>query len=330
MFSSPVRQFGAIIFVCFTTALWTQLVCGASLAQGYPSKPVRLIVPAAAGGPTDVVARSITPKLAESLGQPVLVDNRGGVGGIIGTDIVAKAPPDGHTIAMVFISYVTNPTLVAKLPYDTLKDFAPVTLIGYQTTVLVVHPSLPVNSVKELIALAKARPGTLSYAGDTASAAYLAGELFKYMTGTSIVHVPYKGNAPALTDTLAGHVPFMFSGTLSSLPYVKAGRLKALAVTSAQRSPLAPELPTLIESGLPGFEVSPWYGVVAPVRTPKEVIGSLNSEIVKVLRTPDVKERFSSQGVELIGSTPEEFDTYIRREIAKWEKVLKAAGIRAN
>lgn len=317
-------------YACLPAALTIQFLCGPAVAQSYPSKPVRLIVPAAPGGPTDVVARSIAPKLAESLGQPVVVDNRGGVGGIIGTDIVAKAPPDGHTIAMVFISFVTNPTLVAKLPYDTLKDFSPVTLISYQTAVLVVHPSLPVNSVNELIALAKARPGKLSYAGDTASAAYLAGELFKYMTGTSIVHVPYKGNAPALIDTLAGHVPFMFNAINTCLPYVKAGRLKALAVTSVQRSLLAPELPTMIESGLPGFEVSPWYGVVAPVRTPKEVIGRLHSDIVKVLRTPDVRERFSSQGVELIGSTPEQFDGYIREEISKWDKVLTAAGIRAR
>lgn len=317
-------------FVCFTTSLSTQLACGASLAQSYPSKPVRLIVPAAPGGPTDVAARSIAAKLAEILGQPVLVDNRAGAGGIVGTDIVAKAPPDGHTIAMVFISFVTNPTLVAKLPYDTLKDFAPVTLVGYQTAVLVVHPSLPVNSVKELIVLAKARPGKLSYAGDTGSGAHLAGELFKYMTGTSIVHVPYKGNAPALIDTLAGHIPFMFNAIITSLPHVKAGKLKALAVTSSKRSSLAPELPTMSESDLPGFEVTPWYSVVAPGRTPKEAIARLNSEIVKVLRTPDVKERLSIQGVELVGSTPEELDAYIRREIAKWEKVLKAAGIRAN
>jgi len=316
-------------YACLPAALTIQFLCGLAVAQSYPSKPVRLIVPAAPGGPTDVVARSIAPKLAESLGQPVVVDNRGGVGGIIGTDIVAKAPSDGHTVAMVFISFVTNPALVAKLPYDTLRDFAPVTLIGYQTAVLVVHPSLPVNSVKELIALAKVRPGKLSYAGDTASAAYLAGELFKYMTGTSIVHVPYKGNAPALIDTLAGHIPFMFNAIITCLPYVKAGKLKALAITSAQRSSLAAELPTMIESGLPGFEVSPWYGIVAPVRTPNEVIGRLHSDIVKVLRTPDVKERFSSQGVELIGSTPEQFDAYIRKEITKWDKVLTAAGIRA-
>lgn len=317
-------------YACLPAALTIQFLCGPAVAQSYPSKPVRLIVPAAPGGPTDVVTRSIAPKLTESLGQPVVVDNRGGAGGIIGTDLVAKAKPDGHTIAMVFISYVTNPTLVAKLPYDTLRDFAPVTLVGYQTAVLVVHPSLPVSSVKELIALAKARPGKISYAGDTASAAYLAGELFKYMTGTSIVHVPYKGNAPAMIDTLAGHVPFMFNAIITCLPYVKAGKLKALAVTSVQRSSLAPELPTMIESGLPGFEVSPWYGVVAPARTPKEVIGRLHSDIVKVLRTPDVKERFSSQGVELIGSTPEQFDVYIHKEITKWDKVLTAAGLRAH
>lgn len=326
-----MKPFSAlVVHIVLPAAFMTHLLCGTAIAQGYPSKPVRLIVPAAPSGPTDVAARSIAPKLAEILGQPVLVDNRAGAGGIIGTDIVAKAPPDGHTIAMVFISFVTNPTLVAKLPYETLRDFAPVTLVGYQTAVLVVHPSLPVNSVKELIALAKARPGKLSYAGDTGSGAHLAGELFKYMTDTSIVHIPYKGNAPALIDTLAGHIPFMFNAIITSLPHVKAGKLKALGVTSSKRSSLAPELPTMSESGLPGFEVSPWYGVVAPVRTPKEVIARLNSEIVKVLHTRDLKERLSGQGVELVGGTSEEFDIYIRSELAKWEKVLKAAGIRAN
>lgn len=317
-------------YACLSAAFTIPFLCGAVVAQGYPSKPVRLVVGAAAGGPTDVVSRNLTPKLAESLGQPVLVDNRGGAGGVIGTEFVAKAPPDGYTLGMVFISHATNPTLVAKLPYDTLKDFAPVTLVAYQTTVLVRHPSLPVNSVKELIALAKAQPGKLSYAGDTGSAAHLAGELFKFMTGTNIVHVSYKGNAPALIDTLAGHIPFMFNAINTCLPLVKAGRLKALAVTSAQRSSLAPELPTMNESGLPGFEVTPWYGVVAPARTPKEAIGRLNSDIVKVLRMPDLKERLSSQGTEVVGGTPEQFDRYIREEISKWDKVLTAAGLRAR
>jgi tripartite-type tricarboxylate transporter receptor subunit TctC len=306
------------------------LLCSAALAQSYPLKPVRLIVPAAAGGPTDLVARTIAPKLAESLGQPIVIDNRGGAGGVIGTDVVAKASPAGYTVAMVFQSHSINPTLVAKLPYDTLRDFTPVALVGYNTAVLVLHPSLPVNSVKELIAFVKARPGKLNYAGDTGSGAHIGGELFKYMTGTSMVHVPYKGNGPALADTLAGHIPLMFNSIMTCLPYVKAGKLKALAVTSLQRSSLAPALPTMSESGLPGFEVVAWYGIVAPARTPEEVIGRLNSEIVKVLRTADLSERLTSQGVELVASTPGQFDAHIRSEMSKWDKVLKAAGIRAQ
>jgi tripartite-type tricarboxylate transporter receptor subunit TctC len=311
-------------------ALTLQILSAAALAQSYPSKPVRLIVGAAAGGPTDLVSRTLTPKLSESLGQPVLVDNRGGAGGIIGSEVVAKAPPDGYTVAMIFGSHATNPALVAKLPYDTLKDFAPVAMVGYNTAVLVLHPSVPARSVKELIALAKAEPGKLSYAGDTGSASHVAGELFKYMTGTTIVHIAYKGNGPALADTLAGHVPLMFASTIICLPYIKATRLKGLAVTSLQRSPLLPELPTLSESGLRDFEVNAWYGVVAPSRTPNEVINRLNVAIVKVLQAPELKERFASQGLEVVGSTPEEFDAHIRLELGKWNKVLKAAGIRGS
>ena len=324
----PIRKL--LNHIGVSTIITTMLFCGTALAQTYPSKPVRLIVPAAAGGPTDLVARSITPKLAEGLGQPVVVDNRGGAGGVLGTDAVAKAPPDGHTLGMVFISHATNPTLVEKLPYDTLRDFAPVVFVGYQTTVLVSHPSLPVNSVQELVALAKAQPGRLNYAGDPGSASHLAGELFKHMTGTTIVHIPYKGNAPALTDTLAGHVTFMFNAINTALPHVKAGKLKGLAVTSSQRSSLAADLPTMAESGLRDFEVTAWYGIVAPARTPQDTIGKLNAETVKVLRTPELKKRLSSQGVEVAGSTAEQFDAHVRKELAKWDKVLRTAGIRSQ
>jgi tripartite-type tricarboxylate transporter receptor subunit TctC len=321
-----------VLLSAYTTAaaFTFQFLCGAASAQLYPSKPVRLVVGAAAGGPTDVVSRTFTPRLSESLGQPVLVDNRGGAGGIIGTDFVAKAAPDGYTVAMVFGSHATNPALVAKMPYDTLKDFSAVTMVGYNTAVLVLHPSVPASSVQELIALAKAQPGKLSYAGDTGSASHVSGELFKSVTGTRIVHIPYKGNGPALTDTLAGHVPLMFTSIITCLPHVKAGKLKALAVTSLQRSPLAPGLPTLSESGLRDFEVNAWFGVVAPARTPSEVIGRLNAAIVKVLQAPDMKERFASQGLEVVSTTPEEFDAYIRAEIGKWARVLGAAGIRAQ
>jgi tripartite-type tricarboxylate transporter receptor subunit TctC len=299
-------------------------------AAQYPAKAVRLVVPAAAGGPTDLLARSIAPKLAEGLGQPLLIENRGGAGGVIGTELVARAAPDGYTIGLVFISHATNPAMVAKLPYDTLKDFAPITLVGYQTLLLVTHPSLPVGSVNELVAMAKSRPGKLDYAADKASGPHLAGELFKYATGTRIVHVPYKGNGPALTDTLAGQVPFMFNTISTSLPYVKTGKLKALAVTSAQRSPLAPELPTMAESGLPGFEVTPWYGLVAPSGTPADVVRKLHAETVKALRSPELKELFAAQGVEIVGGSPDEFRSYIQAEMIKWDKVIKAAGIRGD
>jgi len=320
----PILRAGGALLVALHCA------CGYALAQGFPGKPVRLIVPAAAGGPTDVVARTLAPKLGEHLGQALIVDNRGGAGGVVGTEALAKAPADGYTLAIVFISHATNPTLYAKLPYDTLKDFAAIGMVGHQTTVLVVHPSVPAKSVGDLVALAKARPGALSYAADTASAAHLAGELFRYMSGTSIVHVAFKGNGPALVDTLAGHVPFMFNAIVTSLPHVKAGRLRALAVSSTQRSQLAPDLPTVSESGLRGFEVTAWYGMVAPARTPAEVMRKLSAEVGRTLRLPELRERLSAQGVELTPGTPEQFDLFVRGEISKWEKVLTAAGIRAQ
>jgi tripartite-type tricarboxylate transporter receptor subunit TctC len=309
--------------------VWLAMLCLPAAAQ-YPSKPVRLVVPAAASGPTDLLARIIAPKLAEALGQPVLVDNRGGAGGVVGTDIVAKAAPDGYTLALVFISHATNPAMAGKLPYDTARDFAPVTLVGYQTLLLVVNPSLPVNSVRDLVALARSKPGKLDYAADKASGPHLAGELLKASTGTAIVHIPYKGNGPALADVVAGQVPFMFNTISTSLPYVKAGKLKALAVTSAKRSPLAPDLPTMAESGLPGFEVTPWYGIVAPAGTPPEVIARLHAETVKVLRNPDTRALMEKQGIEVVGSSPQEFAAYIQSETAKWTKVVRAAGIHGD
>jgi tripartite-type tricarboxylate transporter receptor subunit TctC len=311
--------------------LWFLLaMLGLPAAAQYPFKPVRPVVPAAAGGPTDLIARAIAPKLSEGLGQPVLVDNRGGAGGVVGTDIVAKAAPDGHTLALVFISHATNPAMAGKLPYDSARDFAPVTLVGYQTLLLVTHPSLPVNSVRDLITLAKSKPGKLDYAADKASGPHLAGELFKASTGTAIVHIAYKGNGPALADTLSGQIPFMFNTISTSLPHVKAGKLKALAVTSAQRSPLAPDVPTMAESGLPGFEVTPWYGILAPAGTPPEVVARLNAEALKVLRNPETRALLERQGIELVGSSPQEFGAYLQAETAKWTKVIKSAGIHGD
>jgi tripartite-type tricarboxylate transporter receptor subunit TctC len=304
---------------------------GTAFAQGYPSRPVKLLVGVPAGGPTDSVARAIAPDLSEALGQPVVVENRAGASAVIATDAVAKSPPDGHMLAFVFITHATNPTLAPKLPYDTLRDFAPVTQVGAQTMVFVAHPSLAAASVQEVIALAKAQPGKLDYAAsDPGSSPHLAGELFKYMSGTDIVPIWYKGTAPALTDTLAGQVPLMFVSNISVLPHVQSGKLKALAVTGAQRSPLLPDVPTVAEAGLPGYEVRSWYGIVAPAKTPKSIIARLATEVAKIARKPEAKARLAGQGLDLIGSTPEEFDALIRAEIEKWAKVLKAAGVQPH
>jgi len=248
----------------------------------------------------------------------------------VGTEAVAKAVPDGNTVALVFISHAVNPALHATLPYDTLRDFVPVALVGYQPLLLVANPSLPVRSAKDVVALAKSRPEGLAYAADTASASHLAAELFKNVTGTNLVHIPYKGNGPALTDTIAGQVPLMFNTINTSLPHVKAGRLRALAVTSAHRSPLASDIPTMEEAGFPGIEVSAWYGVVAPAGVPAAAVSRLNAEIVKALESQEVRERFAAQGVELSGGTPAEFDAFLRREIAKWGTIVRAAGMTAN
>jgi tripartite-type tricarboxylate transporter receptor subunit TctC len=241
---------------------------------------------------------------------------------------VAKSPPDGHTLAFVFITHATNPTLAPKLPYDTLRDFAPVTQVGSQTMVLAAHPSLPANSVQEVIALAKAQPGKLDYAAsDPGSSPHLAGELFKHMSGTQITAVPYKGTAPALTDTIAGQVPLMFVSNISVLPHVQSGRLKALAVTGAQRSPLLPDVPTVAEADLPGYEVTSWYGIVAPAKTPRSIVNRIATEVAKIAKKGELKARLAGQGLDLVTSTPEEFEAHIRREIQKWATVLKAAGV---
>ncbi|HEY6822081.1 MAG TPA: tripartite tricarboxylate transporter substrate binding protein [Burkholderiales bacterium] len=292
-------------------------------AQGYPSKPIRFMVGVPPGGPTDTVARSITPALSEAFGQPIVVENKPGASAVLATDVVAKAAPDGYTLGFIYITHTTNPILIAKLPYDTLKDFAAVAQVGSQQMLLLANPSFPSSSVQELIALAKASPGKLDYgASDPGSAPHLAGELFKLMSGTSITPVPYKGTAPALTDLLAGQIPIMFVSNISGLPHVRSGKLKALAVTGSRRLSLTPEVPTVAESGLPGYEITSWYGIVAPARTPREVIARLNAEVNRVMREPKMKSRMLAQGLELPETTPEQFDAHIRSEIAKWQKVL--------
>jgi tripartite-type tricarboxylate transporter receptor subunit TctC len=301
-------------------------------ADAYPAKPIRFVVAFPPGGGTDIIARSIAQKLAERLAQQVVVDNRPGAGGNIGTDIVAKSAPDGYTLLMGSAGPLAiNASLFAKMPFDPVRDLAPVTLAASTPNVLVVHPSLKAATVKELIALAKTKPGEINFASSGhGTPAHLAGELFNSMAGVKLVHVPYKGAAPALADLLGGQVQLMFSTMPPALPHVRDGKLRALAVTSLKRSPAAPELPTVDEIALPGFEANTWHGVVLPAGASAAIIARLNREIVAILHLPDVVERLSSQGAEAVGSTPEEFAAYIKSETVKWARVVRESGAKAE
>ncbi|NDH61987.1 MAG: tripartite tricarboxylate transporter substrate binding protein [Alphaproteobacteria bacterium] len=300
-----------------------------ALAQGFPSKPIRLVVPYSAGGGADTTARLIAPKLQEALGQTVVIDNKPGAGGAIGDDFVAKALPDGHTLLIGAFAHAVNPSLMAKMPFRTPDDFAPVSLLVTVPELLVVTPSFPAKSVSELVAMAKAQPGKLSYASSgNGSAQHLAAELFKMRTGTDIQHVPYKGGALAVADVAAGHVPFYFGNMSSALPQVRAGRVRALAVTSPQRSPAAPEIPTMAEAGVTGCEISEWNALLAPAGTPPATIDRLNVELVKILRQDDIKAKFADLGAQTIASTPAELAAFLRAEQAKWAEVVKAAAIK--
>jgi tripartite-type tricarboxylate transporter receptor subunit TctC len=300
-------------------------------AQPYPNKAIRFVVPFPPGGGTDIVARTVTTKLSEALGVPVVVDNRGGAGGTIGTELVARAAPDGYTLVLVSGSHVINPSIYQKLPYDSLRDFSPITLLVSAPGVLVVNPLVPAKNVQELIQLAKSKPGQLNYASaGSGTPPHLAAELFKAMAGVDIIHVPYKGNAQALTDVLGGYVSLTFPTMPSALPHVKNGKLRALGVTSAQRSRSAPEIPTIAESGVPGYEASSWYGVLAPASTPPAIVNKLHDAILNLLQLQDVKERLFGQGLEPSGETPEQFTKRIEREIQKWSKVVKATDARVN
>jgi tripartite-type tricarboxylate transporter receptor subunit TctC len=312
-------------------ALGAGLLCAAAnsvQAQGYPNKPIRIIVPYPPAGFNDTLARTVGQKLTDAWGQPVVVDNRPGGGTLIGTDLVAKAAPDGHTLLITPFAFAVNPSIFKKLPYDPIKDFAPITLAASTPNLLVVNPAVPVKSVKELLATAKSNPAKLNYASTgTGSSNHLSMEKFKQMAGVDIVHVPYKGSAPAVTDLIGGQVNLMFDNIPNVLPHVKAGKLRALAVTSPQRSPHVPDVPTVIEGGVPGYEVTVWFGISAPAGTPEPVLTKLNTEIVKILNMPDVKERFAAQGVDSIGSTPGEFAAHIKAQMAAWAKVVKDSGV---
>ncbi len=306
------------------------LFCVSSaFAQSYPNKPIRFIVAMPPGGTTDILARVVGQKLTESWGQQVVVDNRGGASGIVGMEIGAKAAPDGYTIIVTPAStYAINPSLFKKLPYDIAKDFAPVAVLAQNPFMLLVHPSLPVQSVKELIALAKSKPRQINYSSvGIGTAFHLAMEMFESMAGINMVHIPYKGAAASLTALLSGEVMVAFDALLTTTPHVKAGRLRALAVTGVKRSRELPDLPTMIEAGVPGYEVMGGFGVLAPAATPKEIVSKLNAEIVKILHMPDVRERFFGLGAEPVGNTPEQFAALIKSEIAKWSKVIKDANV---
>ena len=303
---------------------------GVVFAQApYPAKPVRMVVPSSPGGGTDITARIIAPKLTERLGQQVLVDNRPGAGTIIGIELVAKSPPDGYTLLMAPSTLAINQAMYKKVPYDPVNDFAPVTQVIAAPNMLVVHPSVPAKSVKELIAVARARPGQLNYASaGLGTNPHLSMELFLSMTGTKMVHIPYKGLAPGIVDLLAGHVTVSAATMLTGLPHVRSGRLRCLGTTGAKRASVLPEVPTVSEAGVPGYESSQWYGVLVPARTSKEIVTKLHTEIVRILQTPDMKDRLAADGTEPVGGTPEDFARYIREELVKWAKVAKAAGIK--
>lgn len=301
-------------------------------AQSYPSKPIRLIIPFPPGGSTDILGRSLAQKLSESWGQQVLVDNRGGAGGTIGADLAAKAPADGYTLLMGHIgTLAVNVALYPKLSYDPVRDFAPVSMVALVPNVLVVHPALPVKNVTELIAYAKANPGKLNYSsGGNGSAAHLAVEYFKLQTKTEIVHVPYKGTGPSVTDLIAGQVSMTMTGAPAVMPHVQSGRIRALGVSSPQRIPALAQIPSVAEAGVPGFDATQWYGVVAPAGTPKDVIAKLNAEIRKIMQSKEMLDRLNTEGAIAAAGTPEQFGAYIKNEIMRWGVVVKAAGMKAD
>jgi tripartite-type tricarboxylate transporter receptor subunit TctC len=312
------------------TCVALALACGcvaSAAAQNFPSKSVRFVVGLPPGGGTDTVARMVGQKLAPAISQQVVIDNRPGAAGNIAAELVARSAPDGYTLVVVTASHAVNPSLYKKLSYDAIKDFAPITQLTSQPYIFVVHPSVPVKNVKDFIALSKTRKGGLTYASSGAGLlGHLGMELLKTMGKFEATHIPYKGAAPALIDTISGQVEAFFPTIISGLPQVKAGKVRAIAVTTKERSPLLPNVPTVAEQGFPGYEVNGWYGLLAPAGTPKEVVSYLNTEVVKVLRQPDIKERMASEGAVPVGNAPEQFAVYIRSEMEKWAKVVRQSG----
>ena len=331
---SPSRRIAslAFAFAVVASSLASLLPAAAAQAQPFPSKPARLVIPFPPGGPLDTVGRALAQKLSEAWGQPVVVDNRPGAGGNIGADLVAKSPPDGYTVVMGALStHAVNPGLYPKMPYDAIRDFAPITLVAITPNVLVVNSSVHVASAREFIAYAKANPGKLAFgSGSNGSAGHLAGELFKAETGVDMLHVPFKGAAPAMQALLAGDTQLMFDNLASATPQVKAGRLKALAVTTAQRSTLAPDLPTLAESGVAGFDIATWFGLLAPAGTPADIIAKWNGEVTRILSSAEMRERLHALGAEPAPGTPAAFGELIAREMARYARIIKVSGAKLD
>lgn len=326
---SMTLSFAGSVFLA-TAAFGSQ-----ALAQGaasYPTKPIRIVVPFAPGGTTDIVARAVAADMSKAFGHAVSIENRAGAGGNLGSDAVAKAAPDGYTLLVGAVSpQAINVTLYPNMPYDVMRDFEHISLLAAVPNILEVHPSVPVRTVKELIDYAKARPGKLAYASSgSGTSIHLSAELFKTMTGVDMLHVPYKGSAPAVADLIGGQVQLMFDNLPSSIQQVKAGKLRGIAVTTARRSPAMPDLPTIAESGLPGYEASSWFGMHAPAKTSKDIVNKLYQTVARSLRTPEMIERLTSQGADPVGNTPEQFTEFVRDEIAKWAKVVKASGAKVE
>ena len=318
---------------------WIGLACavacvaasGLAMAQDYPNKPVKLVVPYPPGGPTDIVARVVAQKLQEQIGQPFVIDNKPGAGANTGAEAVARSTPDGYTLLVATTAHAINPSLFSKLSYQLLKDLAPVSQLTSGPLVIVANPALPAQNIQELIALAKGKSGGLNFGSSgNGQSTHLSAELFSAMAGIKMSHVPYKGSAPALTDVMAGQTDLMFDTMLSAMPHVKAGKLKALAITSSQRSPVAPHLPTVAESGLPGYEAIAWNGLLAPAGTPKEVVARLNAELKKVLENPDVRQRFEAQGFAASWNSPATFGSFLQAEVDKWAKVVQVSGAKID
>ena len=318
-------------FVRFAAAAFAALVSFAALAQTYPMRPVRIVVPFAAGGLADIYARVVGQKLSEVLGQGFVVEDRPGGGSVIGTDAVAKSAPDGYTLLMMSNTHTTNESLIPKKPFELMRDFLPVAPVNYSDLVLVVHPKVPANSLAELLALAKAKPKGMNYASSGPGTPYhMAGELFKAMAGVDIVHVPYKGSAGARTDTLGGQVEMMFDAITTMAPNVRAGKLKAFGTTGKARSSVLPEVPTVAEAGVPGYEATIWLGIMAPTGTPAPIVNRLNAEITKIVNSAEVKEAWAKQGAVPMSMTPDEFGQYLRQDIEKWAKVVKISGAKVD